>query len=337
VKISRVSLFFFIVSFNYIFLRAVLFPLIYDNYGTNGNIYILLIIGVMILLFLLLPKSFYQMDFNSKYNTSKIRWLINPILMLRVILGIGTATMVLNELFFFDYKYAVILSGILLVTILISTLKSNEIIQVSTLFGIAVMLGYFLFLFNYIDLDFSLITKGFSFRLDTILIALIITSVLDNLYLFISNKEGINLSKKLLLVGLLCSFVLFSFEYGILTLSSGAEMFKANQLVGFEALGIEPVSRHNGNFDFIYILMIVVAVVFKFAYFMSIIKGSFKKEPKRIYYFILYVCLFVFTLIAHQLLRLHELATIYSVLILFSFGFILLLWMIKVIINAKKV
>lgn len=336
-KISRVSLFFFILSFNYLFLRAIAFPLIYDNYGTSGNIYILIVIGILALLFLFLPKAFYNTDFNSEYNKGKIKWLINFLLLLRIILGVGTSVAILQELFFYDYNYLVLLFGILLVVMVISSLKSNEIIQISTLFGIAVIMGYFLFLFNYINIDFSLILHDFDFDIKLILIAIVLCTFFDNLYLFNSNKDGVFLSKRLVIFALLSSFILFSFEYGILALSSGEELFKNNQLVGFQALGIEPVSRHNGNFDFVYILMIGVASIFKFSYFLSIIKDSFNKTPKKLFYVVLFVALFILIILVRELLKLHQMVATYSVIVLFLLGVIMFIWMIKVIISVKKV
>lgn len=325
------------MTFNYIFLRAIVFPLIYDNYGNNGNIYILLIIAVLILLFLLLPKAFYRTDFNSKYNDSKIKWIINPILILRVVIGVATSILALQRIFYFDYSYIPIIFGIILAIAFISSLKSNEVIQISTLFSIAIILGYLLFLFNYIDIDFNLLLKDFRFSGSWILVLMVLCLFLDNLNILISNKEGINLSKGLFILALLSSFVLFSFEYGMLVLTSGDELFRNDNLVGFQALSIEPVSRHNGNFDFVYILMIAVASIFKFSYFMSIIKDSINFKFNRKHYICLYVVLFLLIFGAIKLLILDEVVAMYSVIGLFLIGAIMLIWMIRVIINAKKI
>lgn len=334
-KISRVSLFLFIVIYNFLFLRIVIFPHLYDNFGNNGIIYILVIIASFILGVLFLPKRIFNIDFNKKYKESKFKYFFNFLLFLRIIIGISLCGYVLNNIFFYDYKYWIIILGIIGVIVLLSFLKTNEIIELSTLFGFVVLACYMLFIYFLIDLDYKLIFKDFSFKFDLIVFILPFLLTIDNSIILLTNKEGLTLSKYNIIGGVVLALFLFGLEYLLLGLSSGDKIFYNDELVGFYSLGIEAVTRHNGNYNFVYIVMIVVSGIFKFSYFLSIINKTKNINGYKyfLYFFIiLFACIGLFFVINNYLNYLK-----FFILIVLLISSLVWFWFLKEFKNAKKI
>lgn len=334
-RISMVSLFFFILSYNYIWLRTTIFPYFYNTYGVNGIFYILFIAMVIGLFFLILPKSFYKIEY-KEYEKSKYKYFLNAILFIRIALGIAIIGVILYTLFFYDYPLIMSIIGIVLVILIISNSKPSDIIQISTLFGIIGLLLYFFYLYQFIDLDFSLLS--FEFKLDNyILYTLLAALIFDNLIYLISDKEKLKITKKTVIIGIMISFLLLLFEYSFLTLSSGDELFKNIPLSGFQALSIEPISRFNGNFDYIYIVLILTSIVFKMSYFLSIIKNSIKSRFGRIKEILLLLISLSVLIYIFYIINENNVAITYSLsAILFLLSGSILIWFIWVVKNAKK-
>lgn len=56
-KLSRVSFFLFVTIFNYLWLRIVMFQYFYNEYGSMGLYYTVIIGIAMLLIFVFLPKK----------------------------------------------------------------------------------------------------------------------------------------------------------------------------------------------------------------------------------------------------------------------------------------
>lgn len=334
-RISMVSLFFFILSYNYIWLRTTIFPHFYNTYGVNGIFYILFIAIAIGLFFLILPKAFYKIEY-KEYEKSKYKYFLNAILFIRIALGIAIVGVILYTLFFYDYPLIMSIIGLVLVILIISNSKPSDIIQISTLFGIIGLLLYFFYLYQFIDLDFSLLS--FEFKLDNyILYILLAALIFDNLIYLITDKEKLKITKKTVIIGIMISFLLLLFEYSFLILSSGDELFKNNPLSGFQALSIEPISRFNGNFDYIYIVLILTSIIFKMSYFLSIIKNSIKSRIGRIKEILLLVISLSVLIYIFYIINKNNVAISYSLsAILFLLCGSILIWFIWVVKNAKK-
>ena len=133
------------------------------------------------------------------------------------------------------------------------------------------------------------------------------------------------------------SFLLLLFEYSFLTLSSGDELFKNSPLSGFQALSIEPITRFNGNFDYIYIVLIITSIVFKMSYFLSIIKNSIKSRFGRIKEMLLLLISLSALIYIFYIINENNVAISYSLsVILFLLCGSILIWFIWVVKNAKK-
>lgn len=336
-RISSTSLFLFIVGFNYIFLRAIVFPVFYDTYGANGLIYINILQMVITLAFLLIPKRLYKENYFEKYKDGKFKYFYNLFLVLRIIIGLAIGCYILHVLFFYNQRFILLPLGMIIIILIISSIKPSEVLQLSTLFGLTIILTYFIYLYNFINLDFSLVMKNFNYKFDWLFVILSLALIFDNFNYFIIDKNNIKFDKKIVILALGAVMLLFSIEYGILTLSSGDKLFLDYPLVGFVALGIEPISRYNGNFDYIYVLMVVITSVFKYSYFLSICRNSMNIKFNKLKYIILAMLLFGGVMLIYFLYGIDINIIKWIIISLFLLSSIVLIWMIKENIHAKKI
>lgn len=293
-KMSKISLFLFIIYYNYLPLRFILFPYIYNNYGNAGIFVILSIIIISFIIFLIIPKKIYLFDYLNKFQVSKIKIIIKPLLFIRTILGISCATYILNTMFFSDYPAFLVLAGFIIVISIISNSKPSSVIQISTLFSIAGLMIYGLYFYDFINMD---ITQIHYYDMNIFIIILIsLGLVIDNLIILLSNKDNLKTNKLTIVSAYIISALIFSCEYLVLILTSGDIIFLDNPLSGFIPLSIQPVSRFNGNFKYVYILMIVVSTVFKFSFYNSIIINKNKYSTKSFIHSIILFALSLFFL-----------------------------------------
>lgn len=334
-KQSRLCLFLFMLIYNYIFLRSIVFPYCYKEYGYNGIWIIISVLALVILLLLILPKKIYNNSYLASYNNSKIKIPINIILLLRLILGISIASITLYELFFYKSLYFLIPLAFIIVIFIISKLKPKEIIELSTLFSLVVMLLYSLYIYDFIDLDFYLIKKSFDFSFSGVAILFSVCLILDDLLILLSNELNDRPKKGIMISGISLSVITMLFEYLLLILSSGDYVFLNEKHIGYLTLLIEPVSRYNGNFDYIYILFLGCGAIFKFSYLLSIIRQSIniKYSPLKIIIFI--VVLFLLCILIYMI---YEFINIYLtvIIILIALGLFILFWILKECYYAKK-
>ncbi len=334
-KQSRLCLFLFLLIYNYIFLRSIVFPYCYKEYGYNGIWIIICVLALVILLFLVLPKKIYNSSYLATYNKSKIKIPINIILLMRIILGISIASITLYELFFYKSLYYLIPLAFIIVIFIISKLKPKEIIELSTLFSLVIMLLYALYIYDFIELDFYLIKKSFNLSFSWIAILFSVCLFLDNLLILLTNELNDKPKKLVMIGGISLAMIAMLFEYLLLILSSGNHIFINERYIGYLTLMIEPVSRYNGNFDYIYILFLGCGVIFKFSYFFSIIRQSVNIELN---WFKMIIFIALFFLLCLLIYMLYEFINIYLtvIIILLILGFFVLFWILKECYYAKK-
>lgn len=334
-KQSRLCLFLFLLIYNYIFLRSIVFPYCYKEYGYNGIWIIISVLALLILLFLILPKEIYNNIYFASYIKSKIKILINIILLIRVILGISIASITLYELFFYKSLYFFIPLAFIIVIFIISKLKPKEIIELSTLFSLVIMLLYSLYIYDFIDLDFYLIKKSFDFSFSGVAILFSACLFLDNLLILLSNELNDKPKKAIMISGIAFSVITMLFEYVLLILSSGDYIFINEKYIGYLTLLIEPVSRYNGNFDYIYILFLGCGAIFKFSYLLSIIRQSINIKYNFFKSIVFIVLFFLLCLLIYML---YEFINIYLtvIIILLALGLFVLFWILKECYYAKK-
>lgn len=335
-RVSKISLFLFILVFNYISLRVIIFPYLYNAYGAMGIYYLLMICFGIITFFLFLPKKVYEMDYRRSYQNSRFKYFFNFCLILRIMIGLTVSTYIIQNQFFNEHPFLIIFIGFLVVISIISTLKPGEVIQISTLFSVVVLISYFYYAFKFINLDFGLMARNLSFKFDIMLFILPYCLIFDNLVYFLTSQKEVGLSRKPITLAISVSCLILLFEYMNLTLSSGGVLFSGDYMVGFKALTIESVSRYNGNFRYIYILMLGISSVFKFSYFLSLIKNSVNIKRKKLLYVIFIVIMIVLGAFTPMLISNAETFLSYFIITAFMLGGILVVWIFKEVYHAKK-
>lgn len=325
-KLSKISFFLFTSVYNYIYLRSIIFPFFYNNYGNMGLYYTGIIIVGIALLYLLTPLKFIV-----NYNKSSFKYFYNIILLIEASLGISFCVYLLSKIFISKGNFYIMLGCIISVIGILSSNKPKDVINISTLFIIVGYLVLFLTLFFYPDLDFSLILPIKKNNILSI-IFFIVLLYLDNLKLLIY-KEELNFSKSNFILAILFAITLFGIEYLILLTNSGDTYFKGLNWLGFISLSIEPITKYLGNFDFAYVFYIIVSCVFKYGYNLSLVKESIKNN--RAINAVVYIILFILCIVWYRYIRFDELyfrITMGAVLISIS----LLAWFIKEYMYARK-
>lgn len=279
-KVSKVSFFFFILTYNYLLLRALVFPYLYNECGVNGYIYIGIILLIILLFFLVLPRKFISIDLLEKYRNSKIKYLVNIILLLRIGFGAYYGATTISYLFFKDTSPWILVIGLCLLIIILSSLKPSDVIQITTLFGIVILIIYLAYMLSFVSPDFSAIYLLYDFKMKPFVFLFSMLLIGDNYLILFCNKDEFEFSKKTFLIAISITFLFFCFEYMSLSLTFGDFYFKNMNYIGFIPLGIKSVSRYFGNFEYVYILLITASSVFKFSYFFSIVKYSFDFKNK---------------------------------------------------------
>ena len=323
-SISRISLFFFIFIYSYFSLRIFLFPHLYDSYGAYGIFICLFIFLIIMLVFLIVPKRLFNIF--SSFEKSKIKKIIKPLLISKILLSIMISSYALKLLYFNDISLFIIAIGMIIPIVIISRGKPSDIISISTIFGIVSLISYIFYFYDFIDLDYSLMFNMKNFNLLTHFY--IFFFILDFSFLLLSDSKA-SFNKRTIIIGLLISFLLFSFEYLILSLTSGDTLFLNNSLSGFMALFIQPVSRYSGTFEYVSIIGITISVIFKNAFFLSLV-GNKNKIDMIIYFLLFIVLLYFLYKVLNSILDIK-----YIIFIVTGFLSVLIIWLIKEAFYAK--
>lgn len=278
-KLSKVSFFFYLLVYDYIWIRAVLFPYFYNHFGSMAFFYSILLALLVGILLALIPKKVFHFDYEKPYLQSKFKYFHNFLLALESLVGISFCSYVLSTVFVENVNILLLLFGIGIVISILSFLKPSDIIQIATLFSIV---GMFLVAFSfiyYVKIDPSLLlpiryVAWYAVPIFSVMM------IADNLTILLIDRESIQLSKPLVLLPILVSLGFFSFEMFMLQTSAGSELLKDVNWVGFVCLSFKPVTKYVGNFDFAYIACIVICCVFKYALNWSVIRNSYAHKKK---------------------------------------------------------
>lgn len=277
-KLSKVSFFLFVTIYNYLWFRMLLFNYFYNNFGSMGILYVLLLIILVIVFYTALPKRIYQTDYEKKFQKSWIKTLYTFMLYLESIFSISFCAYLLSDIFIMKANFGIILFGIIFAVIVLSRLIPKDVMELSTLFNI---IGYIVLCLSFLyipNLDYSNLLP-FK-KLDSwALLSISIMMIGDNLTLLI-HKKDVNFSKLSFILALFIAIFFLGFEYFLLICSSGTEFFKDINYVGFICFSIEPVSKYIGSFDFSYIFYILISCIFKYAYNLSVIRHSVNLSNK---------------------------------------------------------
>ena len=277
-KLSRVSFFLFVTIFNYLWLRIVMFQYFYNEYGSMGLYYTVIIGIAMLLIFVFLPKKLLHYTYEDAFKKSYFKYFYFAIKILETIFGLSFCVYLLSKIFIPTGNFYIMMGLMLMASVLLSYYKPKDVIEVSTLFIILgyAILGLTLFFQPNLDAKVFLPLKETSFW------ALPFFALMffgDNLT-FILYKKDVSFSKTNFIMAILTSIIFFGIEYFIFIGNVGDTYLKGINWVGFISLSIEPITRYLGNFDFAYIFYIMICCIFKYGFNLSIIRNNISMNHK---------------------------------------------------------
>lgn len=290
-KTSKISFFLFVFFYNYLWLRILIFPNLYNNFGTTGFIMFIFIMLGIISITLFIPKKIFKINFSKQYNDSWYRWLNCLLIILETIINICFTVYFLNKVFIEESNIYMILILIGIGVILVSNLLPNEIIDLSTLFHICglVLIGISLIVTPKMEIDYLFIVKDINVWFIVIFVSFIIV---DNLKILI-NKDFLDIQKSNFIMPIIFSILLCIIEYGFLIMTVGDKALLKLTYVGFLELSFMPVTKYFGDFNFVYIYLLLICVVFKNSFNVSLVKNSIdlnKNVFNLILIFVLFLC-----------------------------------------------
>jgi hypothetical protein len=213
-------------------------------------------------------------------------------------------------------------------------MKSNDIVELSTLFVFAAIVIYMLAFFHMVDIDFSGL-RIFNFKLPNFSIYLILLSVFsDNLIILLTDKTNLKFNKRTIIIPLVTQFLFLMFELYQMLLSAGDKLFLDYEFIGFISLSFQTTSNYIGNLDFVYLYIITMATIINGSFNMSIIRESYNVKKPIIVDFLLLI-LMISSIVFINVLDFSLVVNI--LLYVSSLGIILLIWLMKEAYNARKV
>lgn len=331
-KLSRVSFFLFVFFYSYLWLRTIIFNYFYNNFGTEGfvlGLVMLLIVGVLMFF---VPKKINKLNWNNLLKKSGIKWLLTIINVLEIVFLTCYVSLYLKDVFINQSNLIILVIFLGIVIIYVSNMKSNEVIDMSTLFyifGIVLIVISFMIMpkieTEYLFISGSggrkglLIMSGFLF--------------LDSIKLSLVDKEKIKYNSSLPFI---CGILLMLIEYGLLIMMAGDKTFIGLDYVGFLKLSFMPVTKYFGDFNFVYIYLMVVCLVFRSAFNLSVIKENIKVN-KTIINLILFSLIVGSSLILLKNMPINGLyKCVILIVYLMVFVFIWMIWECNYVRKSKR-
>lgn len=332
-NLSKVSFFLYVFSYNYIWLRILLFPILYNTYGSMAFFYAVVLCLSLTFILYLFPKKIFKFNYVEQYKKSFFKHICNLLLAVESFVGISMCAILITHIFISDAEPIPIIIGFCLIISILSKLKTSDVIQISTWFT---LLGFFLIIISFsyfISIDATMILPFKTITWFTIpFYVLVILG--DNVTLLLLDKEQFKSSKSIYVIPIVVAMLSFSFELFMLLCSAGSELFKDLPWVGFICLSIQPVTRYIGNFDFAYIYCIIICCIFKYSFNWSVIRNSFKKIRKWEPY-LTGILLVTGTILAYFFIPVSSEVLRWLCFILIA-GLLLLLWMFKEVYYVSR-
>lgn len=321
-KTSKVSFFLFVFFYNYLWLRILIFPKLYDGFGTTGFLLLCIIILVLIGIILLLPKKLFISNFADQYNKSLIKWINCFLFSMETIISICFIGFFLNKIFIEGSNLYVLFLLIGLTIIFVSNLLPYEIIDISTLFNFGGLLLIIISLFvtPKLEVEYLFIVEDINIWF-IILFSLFI--IFDNFKLLL-NKESLSISRISFLLPLILSVCGCAMEYGFLIMTVGEHALTNLSYIGFIELSFMPVTKYFGDFNFVYIYLLLICGIFKNAFNVSLIKNSTNLNKN----FINVILVSLFVISAAIIINTTNIKVLYPCLFLIVVVNISVFWMI---------
>lgn len=276
------------------------------------------------MIFLLIPKKVLNKNYSELLNKSLIKWILLILSLLEIIFNICYISYFINEVFIVDSNIYILLIIISSIIIFISNLLPYEIIDLSTIFNI---LGFLLIGISFIFKPKVDIEYLFMFENTGIIkiIPYVFFIIFDNLKLLVS-KDKINFKRRDYLLAIFLGLVLYVIEYGLLIMTVGDKILIDLSYVGFLELSFMPVTKYLGDFNFVYIYLLLICGIFKNGFNLSqfkIVIDINKNIINTLLMFLIVGC----SLLSIYSIPIDTVLDKYVIMIILLFGF-LLIWMI---------
>ena len=271
-KTSKISFFFFIFFYNYLWLRILAFPVLYNKYGSSGFIMLVFIMLGIIGITLLIPNNIFKLDLSNQLSNSFYKWINSAFIILEIITSVCFISYFINSIFIEESNIYVLFILLGISIVFVSNLLPNEIIDISTLFYITGLVLILLSLFITPKLEIEYLFK----KRDISIISIVLLTVFllfDNFKILI-NKEHLNVNKGIFLIPIIASVLLCISEYAFLLMTVGDEALSGLNYIGFLELSFMPVTKYFGDFNFVYIYLLLICCVFKNGFNLSVVKNS---------------------------------------------------------------
>ena len=167
----------------------------------------------------------------------------------------------------------------------------------------------------------------FLFMIDKVNVLFIIGTVLfiicDNFKMLI-NKNSLSVRKSTFVLPVVLSLLLCMVEYGLLIMTVGDKALVDISYIGFLELSFMPVTKYIGDFNFVYIYLLLICCVFKNGFNLSLIKNSLSLNKNVFNLIIVFVLTFCSIIILNSI----EISMLYPYLFLIVLLNINIFWMI---------
>lgn len=329
-KLSRISLFFFVFNYFYLFFRLYLFPFFFNQYKSIAYIYFIILIILLIILILIIPKKLFTL--NNFYSNTKFKYLYYLYVLIRIGISIYLCSLLLSETFFINNNIILLSLGLFVGIIILSKSNNKDIIDISTFFYILIFIITLFSLLDITNLDYSLLKSKLYYEFNIAQILIIIPIIIDIIVLITTNNHNIQLSKLNIIIPLVLSVILVVFEYYVLILSSGENLFLNYSYVGFISLSIQKLSILVGNLSFLYILTIIISIIFKTSYLLS----SFRINKINNKIIIFESIIMAITFLFFYFLKIQIIEGLKFQIYYLIFGSLYLIFIIKEQINVRR-
>lgn len=291
-RISNIAVLFLSLLNNFVILDFYFYPILYKTSGYSMPIYFIICIIISLIFSIFIPNKSYNLIRNIK-KRKYLKLLLTIYLIIVMILTLTFSSVSLASIFYTNDNSLKFLILFLIMSYFLSSFKLQILINcafILSLVGLPIICYNLISHISLVDISSLYYFNITNIRISKIIMLIFI--ILDSyLYiLFIPFFETAN--KKYLIIGNILYFIIELIESLTLVLMLGTSL-QDYYGFGYFMYSIEPISGLVGNFDFVYIFMIVLSSILKISLSMILIKFLYFKKFNRIIWFI-YPILFIF-------------------------------------------
>lgn len=283
----------YIFKSNYLLFTYLFVPILINDYKNTAYLApIGCFIGIIILI-LVLPKQYGEIDYNGIMKKSFIVKVIYGLSQaITMVLNILITTYTIGRVFFYENNINIFLLVTVGVVLFVSLSDSSTILNSSTFLLIISSLLVIIPIFLTNDVKDYTLLKPFLVHKDYSFILLLYFG-LDAITFNISGAKLIKgkLTKWKLLIPLSIFFFLMIIQIINIILVTGSTFLVDNEFLGFFSLFIQDTINYIGNLGLLFLLVIPIVGIYKSGYSLRQIKETFNIKNGIISNIVIYVIL----------------------------------------------